>query len=135
MRIPRTEEISLLFMSELALHYREESVSLSAIAERHGVSVLFLKKLARMLKQSGLIISKEGANGGYTLGKHPEEITVWDVLYAIDHTPNPHLSNTSVSCPLNMQCMPQTIYRTMNDALKQQFSGMTLQAMTKGQIL
>lgn len=126
MKIPRQEDVALLLMGELAKHYRMGVLSLSSIATIHGVSPLFLKKIARLLRGAGLIESKEGQNGGYTIARHPKEITVWQILQAVagpdPERPN-QLKNTSI-CPLVSNCLPQQINKRIYDTLEEGFTKM-----------
>lgn len=126
MKVPRQEDVALLLMGELAKHYRQGLLSLSSVAATHGVSSLFLKKIARQLKSAGLIDSKEGANGGYVLTRHPKKITVWNIIQAVAG-PDPDrplvLKDTSV-CPLVSNCLPQQINKRIHDTLEQGFSNM-----------
>lgn len=125
MRIPRTEEVAILFMSELVTGYPEKFITLASVAKRHGVSLLFLKKLARLLKFAELVQSKEGVSGGYMLTKDPKGMSLWDIMKAVDHRTFEHTQFHKV-CPLNIQCIPQRIHRSMNEALEEKFSDITL---------
>ena len=130
MKLARQEDISLLFMSELAKQYGNGVLSLSYVARDHGVSVLFLKKLARNLRLAGLIVSKEGASGGYALSRRPADISVWDVVRAIDSgfsLPR-ELRGRSV-CPIYARCLPQTIRRIISGTLEDSLSRVSLQKL------
>ena len=59
-------------------------VPVSDIAKRQGVSVAFLEQLFRALKKAGLVAPWRGMKGGYTLTKPAEEITLLQVLQALD---------------------------------------------------
>lgn len=132
MKLPRTEDLAILLMSELALRYGKDKVSLSAVANNHGVSVLFLKKLARLLRQAELIISKEGVNGGYSLSKNPNEITVWQIIQAVAENDlvleQKSMQNT---CPLYAGCIPQKIRSTISNQMEKALSDITLAKLIK----
>src|SRR3989344_8587592 len=119
MKIPRQEDVALLLMGELAKHYGKGLLSLTFIAFTHGVSPLFLKKIARMLRSGRLIKSKEGQNGGYTIARSPKDITVWEIIQAVagpdPERPN-ELKGTSI-CPLVSNCLPQQINKRIHDTL------------------
>ncbi len=118
LRLLRQEDVAILLMSELA-HYPDRSISLAEIGKNHGVSMLFLKKLARHLRGAGLIESKEGAYGGYKLARDARAISVWDVMQAVGGEQKiEHSRNTQEQCPLYAGCLPQTIRKTLSDALR-----------------
>lgn len=128
MKIPRQEDVSTLMMVELALIYPNGLLSLHQLSIRHGISVFFLKKLARYLKKAGLIEAKEGLNGGYHLTRNPGQIKVWDIIKALN-TNNLEYQNkftTQNSCPINKSCLPQTVRSNLLMAIKNGFSNLTL---------
>jgi len=57
---------------------------ISAIAKKHKISAKFLSQIAQDLKKAGILISKEGISGGYTLAKSAEEIKLLDVLKVLE---------------------------------------------------
>jgi len=83
MKISKKEDFSLILMSILAKNYPGKYISLSLVARKAGLSPLFLKHIASRLKNSGLIESKEGVDGGYRLAKDPKDIPIADILQAV----------------------------------------------------
>lgn len=134
MKMPRQEDFAILLMGELACHYRQRLVSLNQIAHTHGVSMLFLKKIARLLKRAGLTESKEGKGGGYFLTKKPQEVTLWDILQAV----SPRSPDMSIEasqrkfCPLYKDCLPQKIRKTVAEITAKSFASVTLADLLKG---
>ncbi|MGI9556868.1 MAG: RrF2 family transcriptional regulator [Solirubrobacterales bacterium] len=59
-------------------------VPIATVAERRDMPVQFLEQLFSTLRRSGLVDSRRGAKGGYTLARDPEEITVLEVVQALD---------------------------------------------------
>lgn len=59
-------------------------VCIKNIAERQGISENYLEQLIAQLKKAGLVASIRGANGGYILTRATNEITVGDVLRALE---------------------------------------------------
>jgi Rrf2 family transcriptional regulator, cysteine metabolism repressor len=127
MKLPRSEDIALLFMTELISVYPKGLISLSVVAKDHGLSVLFLKKLARKLKLAKLIISKEGVNGGYSLNKDPKQISVLDIFNAIE-SESRIVENSQIlgNCPLTTNCLPQKLHQTVIDTLDKQLGKLYL---------
>ncbi|GEK57208.1 Rrf2 family transcriptional regulator [Marinococcus halophilus] len=63
----------------LLAHQSERAASSSFIAESASVHPVRIRKVLSLLKQHGLIRSKEGAGGGFVLSRPPEAVTLWDV--------------------------------------------------------
>lgn len=62
----------------------EKFVSVTSIARKNQISPKFLSQIASDLKKAGIITSKEGVTGGYTLAKKAKEIKLLDVLKILD---------------------------------------------------
>jgi Rrf2 family transcriptional regulator, cysteine metabolism repressor len=68
----------------LALHYpNAQPLRIEEIAERESIPANYLVQILIELKSKGLIQSRRGKAGGYNLAKSPREITVGDVLRAV----------------------------------------------------
>jgi len=59
-------------------------VPIAALAERRAMPVQFLEQLFSTLRRAGLLVSHRGVKGGYTLARSPDEITVLEVVQALD---------------------------------------------------
>jgi Rrf2 family cysteine metabolism transcriptional repressor len=59
-------------------------VPIAQIAERRGMPVQFLEQLFTTLRRGGLLQSQRGVKGGYTLARPPEQITILEVVQALD---------------------------------------------------
>ena len=69
---------------DLAMYAKNEPVSLSDVAERQNISISYLEQLISKLKKAGIVQSTRGAQGGYALAKEPEEISVGEILRALE---------------------------------------------------
>jgi len=59
-------------------------VEAKLIAEEEHIPIRFLLKILRLLTKDGLVNSHRGVNGGYALARHPSQITLLDVVKAIE---------------------------------------------------
>ena len=69
---------------ELAARYGDGPVSLAAVAMEQGISEAYLEQLMRSLKKAGIVKTARGKSGGYLLSKKPQEISVLEVLRALE---------------------------------------------------
>jgi Rrf2 family protein len=74
---------AVVALAELARH-PDAPVSAGAIAERREMPLQFLEQLLSSLRRAGLVTSHRGAKGGYTLVRPAGEITVLEVVQALD---------------------------------------------------
>ncbi len=65
-------------------HGRQEIVRIEELAEREAISPNYLVQILNDLRTSGLVASKRGKLGGYTLAKTPSEISLLDIVNAIE---------------------------------------------------
>jgi Rrf2 family protein len=85
MRVSAKAQYACIAMLELASNYQEpQLMQVKTIAEGHGISSRFLVQILLQLKVHGLVRSVRGASGGYQLARSPEQITLADVINAID---------------------------------------------------
>lgn len=84
MQIPRRVDYGLRAVIYLAGQEPGKCCSLTEIAEQQGVPKKFLEKIVQDLTHGGLIKSKRGPCGGYTLARAPEEISFYHVIEAIE---------------------------------------------------
>ena len=133
MHIPYSGDLAILFLAELLLSGRDP-VPISDFSAKHSASPLFLKKIARQLRQAGLIRSKEGAGGGYVLGRNPDSVTIWDVYVALDqkrHADSMHYDSVYLECPLNSACLPQIVRKKVRVTLKKSLESVTIASLIK----
>ncbi len=102
MRLTTRSRYGTRLLLDIALHQDNGWVTTSDIASRQNISQKYLEKLVISLRQHGLIQSKRGPLGGHKLAKPPEEITVGDVVRALEE--QVLLSTCSDGNPLCGQC-------------------------------
>ena len=84
MQIPRRVDYGLRAVIYLSVQDPRKCCSITEIAKQYGVPKEFLKKIIQDLIRCGLIKSKRGASGGYSLARSPEQISFYDVIAAIE---------------------------------------------------
>ena len=90
MRLSAKAQYACVAMLDLACSHGDPNpVHLKHIADKHGVSQRFLVQILLQLKAAGLVESTRGATGGYLLAKTPSEISLADIVHAIDQPPPP----------------------------------------------
>lgn len=87
MKISAKTEYACIAMLELASRYGSgEPVRIRKIAERHDVPPRFLVQILLQLKATGLVKSTRGAAGGYHLVPPPDQVSLGEVMQAIEGT-------------------------------------------------
>lgn len=123
MRLTTRSRYGTRLLLDIALHQDGGWVSTSDIAARQNISQKYLEKLVTGLRQSGLLQSKRGPLGGHKLAKSPDEITVGDVVRALED--RVLLSNCSDGdricgeCTLAGECVTQFVWIEASNVLMQ----------------
>ena len=114
----------------LALHLEEQGpTSVRDIAERTGLPQPYLEQILLALKGAGLVRSKRGVGGGYVLARRPEEITLADILAAVDGPialgdfGEPH---TDGACDHEGQCVLLAVWADVGEQMRGLLSRLTL---------
>lgn len=76
-------DYGLFFLSILA--YEKEPQSIRSVAKKHHLSFSFLQKVANRLKRAGFVRASRGKEGGYFLACRPSEITMKQIVEALDN--------------------------------------------------
>ena len=84
MKLSSKARYGLKAMCYMADHYGEGVISLSVMSASIGVSDKYLEQLISTLRKAGLISANRGANGGYFLAKEPENISVGEIIRALE---------------------------------------------------
>ena len=84
MKLSTKGRYSVTALYELALHYGEGVVPLKTIAKTQGISENYLEQLMAPLRRAGLVESVRGAQGGYTLARAPEDVTIGRIITAVE---------------------------------------------------
>ncbi len=82
LKLTKKADYGLIALRHLAT--REGTASAKDIADTYRIPLPLLSKVLQSLVRSGLLISEQGASGGYRLSRDPEEISTLEVIRAID---------------------------------------------------
>ena len=117
-------------MYDLALNGENGPQSIKAIAERGGMPEAYLEQLIAGLKRAGLVTSTRGAQGGYMLARAPEQITVGDVLRALEGGLNlVDCLEEEDACGKSCACPSRIVWLKLRDGLNRIVDGITLRDM------
>jgi len=104
---PQTSEYALRIMAVL-VSSEESPLSSALLAERTRIPDAYLSKICRKLVVANLLVSRRGQGGGFRLARPAEEITLGQILEAVDFDPHPdrcvfgqRACSEQASCPLH----------------------------------
>lgn len=86
MKLARSFEQSIAIMITIAKQPVGNPIPANILASRLNLSPTYSQKLLRKLVLAGLIKATPGANGGFVLARHPNQISIVDIMQAVDET-------------------------------------------------
>lgn len=116
-------------MLDLAMRCGSGPVSLRSIAERQGLSEHYLEQLIATLRKAGLVKSVRGAYGGYILTRDPKDITIGDVIRALEGPIAPAEclgGDADFICEYTEDCVTKIIWERLKERIDQVLDEMNL---------
>lgn len=102
---------------------KEDCCSLRIIAEKEGISFDYLEKIFSKLEKKGLLISKRGSAGGYSLAS--KNITLKDIFAALEE-PLFVVDCIEKSCPRDGKCKASVAWKKVNKTMERALSSIKL---------
>lgn len=120
MKLSTKGRYGLRAIIDLARYSEREPVSINSIAARQEISERYLEQLVALMKKAGLVKSIRGASGGYVLARNPEEISVGDVLRALEGSLEPVKCATfsdGEECMAAGGCVTKYVWQKINESI------------------
>ncbi|MEM8843761.1 MAG: Rrf2 family transcriptional regulator [Pseudomonadota bacterium] len=102
MKLSTKARHAITAMMDLALNDRVRPVTLAEISQSQGISLSYLEQLFAKLRKGGLVVGVRGPGGGYKLSRLPSEISVAQIISAIDEY-RPQVSSAEPSVEPNLE--------------------------------
>jgi Rrf2 family protein len=127
MKLSTRVRYGVRLMLSLAENWGNGPVLLRDIARREEISEKYLSLIVIPLRTKGLINSTRGAHGGYTLARPPEEITIEQILEAIEGRPSlvDCIGNSS-RCSRADECVTRDVWAALGDTITQALDSVSL---------
>ena len=133
MRLSTRSRYGMRMILDIALHGNRGPVRIGDIAERQDISMKYLEKLIRLLKDAGFIDSKRGPRGGHIIARPLEDITVGEVVRVLEGqralTECAESDKACAVCSLSVDCLTREIWKEASDAMFDKLDSMTLAAL------
>lgn len=126
MRLTTKGRFAVTAMLDLALHEIDKPVTLAGISERQAISLSYLEQLFSRLRRKGLVKSVRGPGGGYRIAKKHVEISVSDIITAVDEQIDATQCGGKENCHDERRCMTHDLWASLNDKILEYLSGVSL---------
>jgi Rrf2 family iron-sulfur cluster assembly transcriptional regulator len=117
MRLTTKGRFAVTAMLDLALNAGKGPVTLAGISRRQSISLSYLEQLFGKLRRRSLVDSVRGPGGGYTLAKAPGEVSVAEIIRAVDEPLDATQCGGKENCQEEQRCMTHELWATLNDKM------------------
>ena len=130
LKLTKKADYGLMAMKHLAEQADQGACSAKDVAEAYGIPQEVMAKILQRLVKAGLLHSQHGMNGGYTLARHAEEISAFEVIRAID---GPLFITSCVTvrgeCDQTDRCTIREPLRRVNQSIEDVLKRITISEM------
>lgn len=133
MRLTTKGRFAVTAMIDLALREDGGPVTLAGIAGRQSISLSYLEQLFGKLRRHGLVTSVRGPGGGYCMAKPLSEVTVADIIVAVDEPLDATQCGGKQNCHDEKRCMTHDLWTNLNRRMYDYLDSVTLASLVEQQ--
>jgi Rrf2 family iron-sulfur cluster assembly transcriptional regulator len=126
MRLTTKGRFAVTAMVDLAMRQTRGPVTLAAISERQHISLSYLEQLFGKLRRHNLVTSVRGPGGGYNLARSAGEVTIAEIVKAVDEPLDATQCGGKENCHDDRRCMTHDLWATLNEKMHDYLSSVTL---------
>ena len=130
LRLTKRADYGLMAIHYIAVHADHGSVSAKKIAEEFRIPPELLAKILQRLAKQGLIVSQNGPKGGYVLARRPTDISVGQVVRALEGPLKIVSCYEDESCPQMERCNIRRPVQKLQTAIVSMLDAMSLAELT-----
>lgn len=135
LRVPLKLTYGIWVALELALRYGRAPVQARVIATRQSIPIRFIEQVLQALKQGGIVDSLRGAQGGYSLKKAPADLSLADIVEAmngsLDTDVRQMTHNGQTKRPIQLEGLLSTIWDRARQAELEVLNSVTLETLSQ----
>lgn len=133
MRLTTKGRFAVTAMLDLALHADRGPVSLAGISARQKISLSYLEQLFGKLRRRQLVESVRGPGGGYNLAREASELSVADIVRAVEEPIDSTQCGGRENCHDNQRCMTHDLWEELNSTVYGFLEGVKLSHLVERQ--
>jgi len=126
MKLSTKGRYAVTAMMDLAIHDKYGPVTLSEISQCQGISLSYLEQLFAKLRKSGLVEGVRGPGGGYRLARTAEQVTVAEIITAVDEKLDATRCGGRENCQEGRRCLTHELWSELSQQIFSFLEGITL---------
>ena len=133
MRLTTKGRFAVTAMLDLALNATSGPVTLAGVSERQKISLSYLEQLFGKLRRRNLVESVRGPGGGYHLARDASEVSVADIIQAVEEPLDSTQCGGRENCHGDQRCMTHDLWEDLNHTVHGFLAGVTLSHLVEKQ--
>lgn len=133
MRLTTKGRYAVTAMLDLALNAEKGPISLADISKRQEISLSYLEQLFSKLRQQELVGSVRGPGGGYRLSRNAEDISVAQIIDAVNESVDATNCGGAGNCQHGQVCLTHYLWCDLSDQIHDFLSSITLAGLVARQ--
>lgn len=126
MKLSTKGRYAVTAMMDLAIHNNVGPVTLADISRCQGISLSYLEQLFAKLRKKGLVEGLRGPGGGYRLARPAEQVTVADIISAVDEKLDATRCSGREDCQGGRRCLTHELWSDLSQQIFTFLQGITL---------
>jgi len=126
MRLTTKGRFAVTAMIDLTQRQSAGPVTLAGISERQKISLSYLEQLFGKLRRHGIVASVRGPGGGYRLARGMNEVSVADIIAAVDEPLDATSCGGQENCQDEERCMTHDLWATLNKRMQEYLASVSL---------
>ena len=127
MKLTSKGRYAVTAMIDIALNQEKGAITLSLISERQGISLSYLEQLFAKLKKAELVSSARGPGGGYRLSRASSEISISEIIKAVDESVDARKCAGKANCQGGEECLSHELWSELSETIDSFLKSITLQ--------
>ncbi|OGA29516.1 MAG: DNA-binding protein [Betaproteobacteria bacterium RIFCSPLOWO2_02_FULL_65_24] len=134
MKLTTKGRFAVTAMADLAMQLGTSPVTLSEISERQKISLSYLEQLFGKLRRRELVVSVRGPGGGYCLARDMAQISVADIILAVDEPIDATQCGGRENCHDDQKCITHDLWARLNEQIFNYLRATTLKQLVDEQL-
>ncbi|PWG64261.1 Rrf2 family transcriptional regulator [Sediminicurvatus halobius] len=131
MKLSTKGRYAVTAMMDLALHEGRGPVTLAEISQGQGISLSYLEQLFAQLRRQRLVRGVRGPGGGYRLARPAGDITVADIILAVDESVDAGLCGARDDGRDAERCLTHDLWSELSGQIQEFLDGITLETLAQ----
>lgn len=133
MRLTTKGRFAVTAMIDLAMRQHQGPVTLAGISQRQKISLSYLEQLFGKLRRHELVESTRGPGGGYTLARPMKDVSVADIIFAVDEPLDATQCGGKENCADEGPCMTHELWSNLTRKMIEYLDSVSLGDLVDGQ--